>query len=163
MSRMPSLRPHETICIDVEDLGQAPSRICIRQLKAPLPFPQVRFRNLRSMRKIGLRRVKPVLRQAFWPLLPKEIWNRRKHGFGVPMGHWMRGQLGDIFRDEVLSTDARTSSLLCRETVGKIFDEHRAGVRERGFQLWTLLMLERWLRDQERPPATAPPVPTVSA
>ena len=122
-----------------------------------------RMARIPAMRKIGLRRVKPVLRQAFWPLLPKEIWNRRKHGFGVPMGHWMRGQLGDIFRDEVLSTDARTSSLLCRETVGKIFDEHRAGVRERCFQLWTLLMLERWLRDQERPPATAPPVPTVSA
>ena len=40
--------------------------------------------------KVGLRRVKPLLRRSFWPLLPKQIWNRRKHGFGVPMGRWFR-------------------------------------------------------------------------
>lgn len=113
--------------------------------------------RLPAKRKVGLRRLKPVLRESFYPLLPREVWDRPKHGFGVPMGTWFRGELGTMFEDEVLAKDSRTTDLLVPETLGRLWREHRAGQFEHGFRLWTVLTLERWLRSLERPQDVEPP------
>ena len=110
-----------------------------------------------ARQKIGLRHLKPVLRRTFGPLLPDSIWRRRKHGFGVPMGSWFRGELGTLFEDEVLPHNSRSDQFLQRSTVRRIWQEHRRGEVEHGSRLWTLLTLERWLRSLERPPTSAPP------
>ena len=107
--------------------------------------------------RVGVRRLKPVLRRAFYPLLPEAVWNRKKHGFGVPMGKWMRGELGTMFEDEVLGLGARTGDFIDMGVAARLWDEHRRGEREHGFRLWTLLTLERWLRSLERPIHAAPP------
>jgi asparagine synthase (glutamine-hydrolysing) len=102
-----------------------------------------------ARRKVGLRRLKPVLRKALWDLLPEDIWNRRKHGFGVPMGTWFRGELGTLFEDEVLAPDARTGAYLQAPVVRRLYEEQRAGTTEHAHRLWTILTLERWLRTLE--------------
>ena len=107
--------------------------------------------------KVGVRRPKPLLRHAFGPMLPDAVWNRRKHGFGVPMGSWMRGELGTMFADEVLGFGARAGDFIDLRVAARLWDDHRQGKREHGFRLWTLLMLERWLRSLERPPSAEPP------
>ena len=119
--------------------------------------------QVRASDKVGLRRVKPLLRRAFWPLLPREIWNRRKHGFGVPVGHWFRGDLREMYADEVLTADARLNELVDPAVVRRLWEEHQAATREHGFRLWTLLTLEHWLRSLERPPETAAPGAAVLA
>lgn len=113
--------------------------------------------RLPARQKVGLRRLKPVLRRSFYPLLPREIWNRPKHGFGVPMGRWFRGELGVMYQDEVLGTQSRTAGLLERDRLAQLWTEHAGGQREHGFRLWTLLTLERWLRSLEKPQALIPP------
>jgi asparagine synthase (glutamine-hydrolysing) len=110
-----------------------------------------------ARQKVGLRRLKPILRNAFWDVLPEPIWNRRKHGFGVPMGTWFRGELGTMFEDEVLAADARTRDLLETDTLQRIYREHRASEVEHGFRLWTVLTLEHWLRSLDRPLDGKPP------
>jgi asparagine synthase (glutamine-hydrolysing) len=107
--------------------------------------------------KVGLRRLKPVLRKALFPLLPRSIWDRKKHGFGVPMGPWFRGELGTMFEDEALAADARSRAFLEPSAVASLWNEHRGGERENGFRLWTLLTLERWLRSLELPLSMSPP------
>lgn len=113
--------------------------------------------RLPARQKVGLRRLKPVLRKAFYPLLPPDIWNRKKHGFGVPMGKWFRGDLGVMFEDEVLAADARSRELLSRSCLRRLWDEHQKGTHEHGFRLWTVLTLEHWLRSLESPQALDPP------
>jgi asparagine synthase (glutamine-hydrolysing) len=107
--------------------------------------------------KVGVRRLKPVLRRAFGPSLPEAVWNRKKHGFGVPMGKWMRGELGTMFADEVLGSGGRTGDFIDTGVAARLLEEHRRGEREHGFRLWTLLTLERWLRSLERPLSAEPP------
>jgi asparagine synthase (glutamine-hydrolysing) len=100
-----------------------------------------------AARKIGLRRLKPLLRRALGPLLPREIWNRRKHGFGVPVGRWFRdGELRTVFEDEVLAADARSAGFLDAGVVHRLWGDHLGGRVEHGFRLWTILTFERWLR-----------------
>ncbi len=113
--------------------------------------------RLPARHKVGLRRLKPVLRQAFYPLLPEAIWNRKKHGFGVPMGNWFRGELGTMFEDEVLAAGARSSDFLSRSCLRRLWDEHQSATHEHGFRLWTVLTLEHWLRSLERPQELEPP------
>lgn len=119
-----------------------------------------RLAAVTARQKVGKLRLKPILRRAFWNELPAEIWNRKKHGFGVPMGTWFRGELGTMFEDEVLARDARVGVLVQDETVRRLYHEHRAGQAEHGFRLWTILTLERWLRTLEQPLALEAPGPT---
>jgi asparagine synthase (glutamine-hydrolysing) len=119
--------------------------------------------RLPARRKIGLRRVKPVLRRAFRDLLPAEVWDRPKHGFGVPVGQWLHGELGTLFEDEVLSPGARTADLLDRDAVSGLWREHRARDAQHGYRLWTILMLERWLRRASDPPSLRPPAAAIAA
>jgi asparagine synthase (glutamine-hydrolysing) len=134
-----------------DDLNVKVDRMAMaHSLEVRSPFLDTRVLELlarvRAARRIGLRQVKPLLRGALEPLLPPEIWRRRKHGFGVPVGTWFQGDLGEVFRDEVLGPDACVRDVLAVEGVEAMFEEHRAGRANHGGPLWTLLTLERWLR-----------------
>ena len=117
-----------------------------------------------ALRKIGLRRVKPLLRRSMWPLLPKEIWNRRKHGFGVPMGRWLRdGELRTVFEDEVLAAGARSTEILDPAVVRRLWEQHQGGAVDHGLRLWPILTLERWLRTFGSPGLSPPRADPVAA
>jgi asparagine synthase (glutamine-hydrolysing) len=145
-----------------DDLAVKMDRMSMaHSLEARAPFLDTtlieRLARVPGAQKIGLRQLKPLLREAFAPLLPEAIWNRRKHGFGVPMGKWFREDLGEVLTDEVLAHDARTRDLLDRPTLERLWTAHRAGERDHGPQFWTILTLERWLRSLEHPQAAQPP------
>ena len=102
--------------------------------------------------KVGLRRSKPLLRAAFYPMLPRRIWHRRKHGFGVPMDRWFDGELAVLFEDEVAGPDARSRDFFQRQAVRAVLHAHQTEKRPSGPQLWTMLTLERWLRSLDGDP-----------
>lgn len=119
--------------------------------------------RLPARHKVGLSRVKPVLRRSFWPLLPKQIWNRRKHGFGVPMGRWFRNELRPVFEDEVLASSSLSSAYLDRLLLEDLWKQHLAGTSDHGFRFWTVLTFERWLRTVGCTPSRPPSTPVASA
>jgi asparagine synthase (glutamine-hydrolysing) len=90
-------------------------------------------------------RGKIVLKEAVRDLLPGAIVHRPKHGFGVPLGAWFRGELRPMVEDTLLGS-GRLFRFLRPAALRALFDEHLAGRADRGHQLWTLLTLELWLR-----------------
>ena len=86
--------------------------------------------------------LKKVLRQ----LLPSENLDRRKMGFGVPIGHWFRGKMEPFLREVVLSEKALKRGLFKPEAVKQLIELHTRGERDYSHQLWTLLMLELWFQ-----------------
>lgn len=114
-----------------------------------------------ATRKIGLRRVKPLLAKAFGPNLPDEIWKRRKQGFGPPMHAWFRGPLGELFEDEVLGQGSVSIEYLRRDALAAMYSAHRSGLSDEGFRLWAILTLERWLRTVSAPLRAQPPAQRV--
>jgi asparagine synthase (glutamine-hydrolysing) len=88
---------------------------------------------------------KIVLKEAVRDLLPPGILRRRKHGFGVPLGAWFRGELRPLVEDTLLA-QPRLSRRLRADAVRALFEEHVSGRADRGHQLWTLLTFELWLR-----------------
>jgi len=96
--------------------------------------------NLKLRRLTSKYLLKKVLRK----LLPTENLNRRKMGFGVPVGHWFRGKMQPFLREVLLSEKAMRRGLFNRETVRQLIELHTRGERDYSQQLWTLLMLELW-------------------
>lgn len=89
---------------------------------------------------------KYVLRRAMRDHLPAEILSRRKMGFPVPAGRWLRGERGWLLDQVVLGDRARARGLLAMDAVERIAAEHRAGVADHSERLWALLNLELWHR-----------------
>jgi len=98
--------------------------------------------------RLKLRRLttKYLLKKVLRRLLPKENLNRRKMGFGVPIGHWFRGKMQPFLREVVLSDKALRRGLFKPESVRHLIDLHTSGGRDFSHQLWTLLMLELWFQ-----------------
>jgi len=89
---------------------------------------------------------KYLLKKVLRKLLPSENLDRRKMGFGVPIGHWFRGKMQPFLREVVLSEKALNRGLFKPETVRQLIDQHTEGKRDYSHQLWTLLMLELWFQ-----------------
>ncbi|HEX5884598.1 MAG TPA: asparagine synthase (glutamine-hydrolyzing), partial [Pyrinomonadaceae bacterium] len=87
---------------------------------------------------------KYLLKKVLKKLLPSENLNRRKMGFGVPIGHWFRGKMQPFLREIVLSEKALNRGLFKPEAVRQLVELHARGERDYSHQLWTLLMLELW-------------------
>jgi len=89
---------------------------------------------------------KYLLKQVLKKLLPAENVDRRKMGFGVPIGHWFRGKLQPFLRETILSESALKRGLFKPDAVKRLVELHTRSERDYSHQLWTLLMLELWFR-----------------
>ena len=95
---------------------------------------------------LKLRRMKSkyLLKRVLKQIVPAENLKRRKMGFGVPIGHWFRGEMQNFLRQTLLSERALERGLFKRQRVRQIVDEHVEGRMDHSHRLWSLLMLELW-------------------
>lgn len=89
---------------------------------------------------------KRILRRAFGDLLPREIWTRRKMGFGVPLDHWFRDELRPLTHDVLLSESTRCYEYFRPDVIRRMVEDHEQGRFNHCYRLWTLLMFELWLQ-----------------
>jgi asparagine synthase (glutamine-hydrolysing) len=90
--------------------------------------------------------LKAIFKKALKKVLPAQILNRSKMGFGVPLDEWFRGQLSEYLHDNLLSSQALGRGYFERSAVEHLIDAHVGGVSNHQHQLWTLLMFELWHR-----------------
>jgi asparagine synthase (glutamine-hydrolysing) len=102
--------------------------------------------SLPSHYKIRNGTKKHLLRRIASKLLPAEIMERPKTGFGVPLDRWFRSTLQTFARDILLDRVALNRGILRRDAVATMLDEHASGRRDSHRQIWNLLMLELWFR-----------------
>jgi len=99
-------------------------------------------------------RTKAVLRDAARDIVPREVLSRRKMGFPVPVGRWLRGPSWPLVEELVLGERALARGLFEPAALRRLADEHRSGAARHGERLWLLANLELWQRvfiDGERP------------
>jgi asparagine synthase (glutamine-hydrolysing) len=89
---------------------------------------------------------KYLLKRVLRKLLPSENLDRRKMGFGVPIGHWFRGKMQPFLRETLFSQKALSRGLFKADAVKQLVESHTCGERDYAHQLWTLLMLELWFQ-----------------
>ena len=86
---------------------------------------------------------KRILRHAFGERIPQEIVYRKKAGFPIPMGRWMRKELRQEVRDVLLSTKALGRGYFARAGVERLLADSDKGqsVSKEIFSLLTLELL----------------------
>lgn len=87
---------------------------------------------------------KRILKKAVEPFLPKEILQRPKKGFGIPIAEWLKGRLNPLMHDLLDVKRLREQGLFNAEFVQKIIREHETGKASHHKQLWTLLVFQFW-------------------
>ena len=87
-------------------------------------------------------RGKLVLRNMLYRYVPKELIERPKQGFGMPVGQWLRGPLRE-WAEELLNKADLDGCGLDSDVVTMIWREHQAGL-DRQSMLWTVLMYREW-------------------
>jgi asparagine synthase (glutamine-hydrolysing) len=95
--------------------------------------------------KQSLRRDKILLREVASSLLPEAGFLRRKRGFEVPIGAWLRGPLRPALTELLSPTKVSGSGVLRPAEVTRLVDEHVAEGHDHGRTLWSLMVLTRWL------------------
>jgi asparagine synthase (glutamine-hydrolysing) len=89
-----------------------------------------------------------VLRQVLYDYVPKELVDRPKMGFSVPLGRWLRGPLKG-WAEEMLDFRAmKHEGFFNAGVVGNIWKNHLSGRRDFSYRLWSILMFQSWLKSQ---------------
>lgn len=89
---------------------------------------------------------KYLLRDTFGDLLPRQIWTRKKMGFGVPIARWFQNELRELTESRLLGNDARCHMYFRPEALTKMVEQHMSGKTNHCYRLWNLLFFESWLR-----------------
>lgn len=97
--------------------------------------------------KLSGRKGKLILRSEFADLLPPENVNRRKAGFGVPVGEWFRGPLRSTLNEHLRDSSSHVRSYLNGAVLDRLLDEHLNRHADHTYKIWNLLMLEAWHRE----------------
>ncbi len=97
-----------------------------------------------SMKLRGLQ-TKYILRRAMRGRLPAQILSRKKMGFPVPVGKWLRGRFTHIVDEYVLGDRARERGVFEGEYVSELVRRHKAG-EDHTERLWALINFEIWQR-----------------
>lgn len=85
------------------------------------------------------------LRQLLYRYVPREMMERPKTGFGVPIEHWLRGPLRDWADDLLASDRLRREGFLDADAVSRLWSDTRSGRRRTHHHVWDILMFQAWL------------------
>lgn len=138
----------EAILVKVDRASMA----CSLEVRAPfLDYELVEFAmGLPSEFKLKGFTSKYIQKRGAKSFLPKEVINRPKKGFGVPIAKWIKGPLKELFGDLLSVERIRREGFLNPEYVETLFQDHLRKKRDNRKQLWTLLVWELW-NDRYRP------------
>ncbi|HET9051894.1 MAG TPA: asparagine synthase (glutamine-hydrolyzing) [Candidatus Dormibacteraeota bacterium] len=87
-----------------------------------------------------------VVKQVALRHLPRDVVERRKTGFRVPVDAWLRGDLRPMARDLLLSSGSFATSVMDRAAIARLLADHESGRANEDIRIWTLLSLEVWHR-----------------
>jgi asparagine synthase (glutamine-hydrolysing) len=105
-----------------------------------IPF-QMKIRNGQS---------KWILRQLLHRYVPRQLIDRPKMGFGVPIDSWLRGPLREWAEGLLSERRLRDEGYFRPNLIRQTWEAHLGGRINEQYRLWTLLMFQSWLEAQGR-------------
>ena len=128
------------------------------ETRVPLLDPHVLAFAARLPVPIGFlgRRTKYYLRQVLYRYVPREIVDRPKMGFSIPMHQWLRGSLRD-WAETLLAAPALEAAGLNSEPVRLAWQQHLSRRVNVEGEIWSVLMFQAWMETHRAHGVAAPP------
>lgn len=89
---------------------------------------------------------KRILRDVMHRHIPRELTDRPKRGFGVPVDLWLRKDLKQWAEELLDPAQLKQQGILNSQAVQEVWKQHQRGWRNHANLLWALLMFQTWLR-----------------
>jgi asparagine synthase (glutamine-hydrolysing) len=93
---------------------------------------------------------KRVLKQVLFKHVPRELLERPKVGFGVPIDTWLRGPLKDWAESLLAEDRLKDEGFFHAEPIRKRWTEHLSGHGAWHYLLWDILMFQAWHEDNAK-------------
>lgn len=87
---------------------------------------------------------KYILRKLMHGKLPPTAVTRGKHGFGLPVGEWFRGEWQELLRETLSMEKLERQGIFLPDVVERLIEEHVQGSHNHRKKLWSLLMFQLW-------------------
>ena len=91
-------------------------------------------------------RLKHLMKAALAPMLPAEILERKKRGFGTPMGAWLKRELAPVLKALLAPAVTRARGLFDQAAIDTLMADHVANRSDGTDALLALMNLEIWSR-----------------
>lgn len=117
------------------------------ELRSPLLDVNVVEWGISLPRKYKIKgfETKHILKDVARSLVPADLIDRPKMGFGIPRAEWLRTEMKEMVIDTLTDKTASQRGWFKQPQVKKTIDAHMSGVDKDG-QIWPMLMLELWAR-----------------
>lgn len=89
---------------------------------------------------------KHIFREAMRPLVPSEVLQQKKAGFGAPADYWLANDLREMVDDLLSESRIKERGLFNPSAVRRIIEEQRTGREDWSLQIWQFLTLELWMQ-----------------
>lgn len=103
--------------------------------------------NLPDEFKIKGKYRKRILKDAMKDVLPSRFERYPKHGFEIPVDHWLRNEMKEEVKRLFSHKHIEKQGLFQYEYVQRLMDEHFTGKRNRKDELWVLYIFEKWYEE----------------
>jgi len=102
--------------------------------------------NIPFSKKLKGFKLKGLFRKALKDLLPAPILNKRKQGFMVPLGDWLRTDLKGLVREVLSVGNIKQRGWFNPAAVTTLLENHFSGREVNTHRIWALFILELWLK-----------------
>ena len=105
--------------------------------------------RLPSRFKVNMLKKRYLFKRAMAGILPAEILQKKKQGFGLPMAVWLKkgGPMRDLTKDVLFSRTSRERGLFEPGFIARLAEQHERGSWDYSSEIFRLLMLELWHRE----------------
>jgi asparagine synthase (glutamine-hydrolysing) len=104
--------------------------------------------------KLNGHQSKALLRSVLYKFVPRELIDRPKMGFSVPVGDWLKGPMREWSGDLLRSASFAQYTGIDREASGRVWDQYLSGQAYSPYQMWGLVALAAWCENTARARST---------